>query len=142
MSLPFENTTVSEARSTAEIVGLLEEIGFQEIGQISQNGKRRVIARHNGAEFHFQVDLDAVKQAFLDDLGQRTRDQYHREDWKREEIDAKIAKKAERVAWRLISHQVKSLCDSIKLGVVSIAQAFGGHLLVKLPGQKKPVDAY
>lgn len=127
MSLPFQNTAVSEIKSVSEIVGYLKDVGFQKIAQVSDNGRQLVVASHNGAEFRFEVNLEGVKKVFWDDLGPIVRRKCAWPDEKKK-MEEKLEKKALRAGWRLIAYQVKSLHDSIKMGVVEISQAFGGYL--------------
>lgn len=150
MALPFAETEVTETRSLVQIVEHLTALGFDEVYSGTTKGVKKVFAHHKGATFQFEVIIESVKNAFISEMGERTQNRYYNTDkaeefagetkkqkrdriawvkWRRE-TEQKLEEKAGRAAWRLIANQVKSLHDSIRMGVITISQAFGGHLII------------
>ncbi|MEW6113567.1 MAG: hypothetical protein AB1664_15660 [Thermodesulfobacteriota bacterium] len=116
--IPFLTTTVPVIRTVHEISRMLGETGFDQIATIqdSSGGKYRVIAVYRGAQFEFSVQSQGVADKIRQDAPIR--------------YFNKTDTLAPMIAWRCLYHAVKSACDSIKLGVVSPAQAFSGMLVI------------
>ncbi len=119
--LPYQDTTVSVAKSMAKTIEALEEIGFTKIAQISDDGRRYVVAEHKGATFTFEANIDNIKSVL------QSHKQYRIPD---------LQEKAERVAWRILFNRVKSSVDSLKYQVEELAEVFGGHLSFNQDGQQ------
>lgn len=117
--IPFLTTTVAVVKTVHEISGMLAETGFDQIATIqdSKGGQYRVIAVYRGAQFEFAVNSTGVAEKIKSEAPTRY---YNRVDTL-----------APMIAWRCLYHAVKSACDSIKLGVVSPAQAFSGMLVIE-----------
>lgn len=113
--LPFETTTVSANKSMAEMQAALQDLKFDVVGGVI-NGHGIIMAKHDKAEFRFEANIVAIKR----------RMRYPNDE------------QAERIAWRYLSWQVKSLCDGVKLGMIEVAQAFGGYLVFRNPENGAP----
>lgn len=116
--LPFQDSTVSASRSLGQIVEMLVEMGFSEVAQFTIQGVKSVRAAHNGAVFEFTVSIDSIKQTLQD---KRTRGYYSVGD---------LQARAEKIAWRILYHRVKSTVDAVKYQVETLAQSMGGRLLL------------
>lgn len=113
--LPFQDTSVSVTKSQGAIKELLYACGFTSVADMSNNsGKHVIVAEAQAIQFKFEVNLNDI----LDSL-QRTRTS--------EQIKREIANKQ---AWRCLYFQVKSIHDSIKLGIIDIAEGFAGNLML------------
>jgi len=137
--LPFLTTKVSERTSMAAIQDLLESVGFEQTGQLTQrDGRRVVMAMQGKATFHFEVDPKRVENAVIAQMSNRKRKKMQDvEDWEAEEIRKEVQEQAIRIGWRLMHEKVKATVDSIRLNVETIAEAFGSHML--LPGPDGPI---
>jgi len=127
--LPFENTNIPARRSLSEIQAMLEETGFTETGQININGQNTIVAGYKGATFRFEVYKQNIIDTLIKNLGERTKIQIRNKTPQGISKMIDIDKQAMKIGWRLIYLQVKALCDSIKLGVITPAQAFAGYLV-------------
>ena len=115
--MPFQSTSIDPNKSIGQIKEFLYGVGFQKIAEISDgNGKNIIIAEIGDGEqratFQFEVHLGII----LENLPG-----YDSE---------KKTKQAGRIAWRIAHAQVKALHDSIKWGIQSIPEAFGGNFLL------------
>ncbi len=129
MALPFATTSVPASHSMSDIEAMLEGCGFKDTARVNNGGVRTIHARQGRVEFMFTIDVHNIVKAIID----------HSSRSKQREIRVKsvrgnawledLREQAERVGWRLMFAHVKALCDSIKLGVISPAQAFAGHLV-------------
>ncbi len=133
--LPFSDTKVEVESSVAEITKHLISAGFDQIGHTYDKGTHSVFAAQDGATFYFEVNLDSVQAAVVDSLSDRRRG--YIEDGDEDEV-AKFKHQCAMCGWRLLAGHVKAVADAIKLGVVTPAQAFAGHLLLT----KKDGKAY
>lgn len=109
--LPFEGTTVAVSRSQALIKERLYAVGFKRIAEITDDQGESVlmaeyVSEGQAAQFKFEVSLETISGRI------RARD------------------RAARMAWRSVYYQVKSVCDSVELGIISISEAFGSQLLI------------
>lgn len=137
--MPYENTTVSERRSIADIQDMLEKTGFDQVASVSdtKSGRRAVVAIFKGGEFHFEVDIKQMEIAAIDNLSDRKRkiikgaesNDYYADE--AEEIKEGVRSKVSKVGWRIMHDQIKHICVAIKWGVITPADAFSGYL--KLP---------
>ncbi len=131
--LPFSDTKVEVESSIAEITKHLISAGFDQIGQTYDKGTRSVFAQSDGAMFYFEVNLNSVQAALMDSLSDRRRGFI--EDGDEDEV-ARFKHQCAMCGWRLLAGHVKAVADAIKLGVVTPAQAFAGHLLLTKKGGK------
>lgn len=127
--IPFLTTKVTARKSLNDCTYMLEETGFEQVAAISDKsaGQYRVVAVYRGAQFEFRVRTEPIIEAIKRSLSSRTRrmrkdDQAWHDD---------LAQRAFDIGWRMMFAYVKSTCDSIKLGVVSPAQAFSGMLVIE-----------
>jgi len=111
--LPFEQTTISVAKSQMEIKEKLYSIGFSRIAELTEADGRKVIIADYG---------DSNKQVSF---------QFEGNPQKIMELQPKLDREqAERVAWRVIWHHVKLVHDLIKHGLLDVVDAFAGNLLL------------
>ena len=134
--MPFENTKIDQEQSIAMITGQLVRVGFSQTGHVCKEGKYRVVASDNDATFVFQIDQDAILEKLIS--GSSDRRQRHIRGRSEEAIELLRAlnERAGKIGWRLLAEHVKALCDSIRLGVVTISQAFAGHLLLQMHSKR------
>ncbi len=121
MTLPFETTSVSVSKSQSAVKKLLIDCGFDRTMEFNDNtGKTIIIAEtvnnRNVATFQFQVNIEKILE-LLSRKRRRTSEQ-------------ELKEKAYRIAWRALHYQVKSIFDSIQLGIIDIAEGFGANLLL------------
>lgn len=116
--LPFMDSEVPADRSQSQILNSLKDLGFERIASLVDNGEYLILAQYKGASFRFSVDVQEIMKALQP--ARMTRG-YN---------ETKAKAKAERIGWRLMAQQVKASCDLIKYKVNTMAQAFGGNLLV------------
>ncbi len=121
--MPFETTTKSVNDSASRVVALLEDLGFDEVGQFSKKGHKIVIAVHKGIQFRFEANADEIFEV-LRSAKPRTN-----QEWLRSQ--------SYRIAWRLLWNQVKNSCDVIRYKALDIAQVFGGYLVFDHPEHGK-----
>ena len=107
---PFKETEISSDRSMSDLQTSLRMLGFDVVAGTIQD-RRFVAAKHGKIEFRFEADVDRI----IAKTKIRNREQ------------------AERIAWRYLAWQTKSLCDGVKLGLIEITQAFGGYLVFRDP---------
>lgn len=127
--LPMQNTTVPHRKSMAEVQSMLEETGFTSTGQLSKNNRQIVIAEYKKAQFLFECDIEAIKQKLISNASSSKQREIRRGSPKGRAILLEIQEQALKVGWRLLALHVKANCDSIKLGVITPAQAFAGQLV-------------
>ena len=128
--LPHQNTTVSERKSMSEITEMLESAGFESTGQASKHGRKVVFGEWHGAVFHFEIEVDKVREAIVKNLSKtKIRNIRNKTEYGKQEIE-KATEQAIRIGWRLLSVHVKEICTSIKYGVISPVQGFAGHLMM------------
>jgi len=113
---PFENTNKSPNQSASDIVELLESLGFETVGQLSQRSRKIVVATNKDAEFRFEANADEIYRVLVD--GKPRTDKQH------------LREQSFRIAWRLLWNQVKNSCDVIRYQAADIAQVFGGYLVI------------
>ena len=128
--LPFMNTTISVRKSIADCMDMLEESGFEETGQHSKNGEYEVFAAYKNTPFEFSVNIEAVRRAMVSNLGERTQAGIRQGTPQGRNKMLELSNQAQRVGWRLMALHIKAVCDSIKLGVLTPADAFAGHALL------------
>lgn len=116
--LPFENTEVPSERSIGAAIGLLVESGFEKVGQIIAEGETQILAQYRGASFIWSPKCDLVYKAVTN----QKRGRYDSVDMKN---------RARRMAWRLIYFEIKAATDSVKYQAASVAEVFGGRLMVQ-----------
>ena len=129
--LPFQDTSVFVSKSMTGVKDMLEKVGFSRTALINDEGNHAVAASYNGLNFQFEIYGDGVVQALIK----------HASDGKRWEISHKTATgdryveafrdKADRIGWRALAAQIKVVCDSIKLGVMDVPDAFAGNLMIQ-----------
>ncbi|RKX64458.1 MAG: hypothetical protein DRP42_06340 [Tenericutes bacterium] len=117
----------------AEIEAMLEGVGFSRTMSVRDGTERRVYAAHKGAELEFGIDVERVVKAMIDDASRNKQQHIRKGTTQGKGWLEDIREQAERVGWRLLREHVKAQCDSVKLGVVTIAEAFAGQLLLKGP---------
>ena len=127
--LPMQNTTVSHRRSMSDVQEMLEETGFESTGQLSKNGRQIVIATYKGAQFVFECNIDAIQQKLVSHSSTLKQREIRNGTPKGRAALLEIKEQSLKVGWRLLTLHVKSICDSIKLGVITPAQGFAGQLL-------------
>lgn len=132
--LPFQATKVPASQSMTDTSTMLREAGFDEVGQVTSKTKNVVFARFSGAEFHFEIDESLIVPQLIATLSDAKRKKIARAEEKLDsegkDILDEIGEQAEMIGWRLMALHVKALADSVKLGVISRSQAFGGHLFI------------
>lgn len=109
--LPYETTKVPVSRTQGEIRDMLYSVGFNQIAQVTDKfGKGIIIAEYGEpgktASFKFEAHIDILNK----------------------QVSNK--EKSSRIAWRMVFYQVKSVCDAVKCGVVTLSEAFGGNMLL------------
>ena len=128
--LPFMNSRVSVRKSIGSCMDMLEQSGFEETGQHSKNGEYTVYAAYKKTPFEFSVNIEAVRRTLINNLGERTQAEIRQGTPQGRNKMLEISNQAQRVGWRLMSLHIKAVCDSIKLGVLTPADAFAGHALL------------
>jgi hypothetical protein len=115
MALPYQTTKIAVTRSVEQIKKLLYGVGFNSFGEeLKPDGNIEIVAaiqkdNNPKIEFYFTVNYKQIPDltnAYIDDA------------------------RAKRIAWRCLYFQVKSLADSIKLGVISMPEAFAGNISI------------
>jgi len=128
--LPYENTKVSEQASMMEVMTMLENTGFEKTAHVNNGVQRVIFAAYKGAEFQFAIDQQPIIDAMVRNLSTRRQSQIRQATPHGRADLENVREQARRVGWRLMAIHIKALCDSIKLGVISTAQAFGGMLVI------------
>jgi hypothetical protein len=128
--LPYENTKVSEQASMMEVMTMLEMTGFDKTAHVNSGGQRVIFAAYKGAEFQFAIEQQPIVDAMVKNLSARRQSEIRQKSPRGRAAMENVMEQSRRVGWRLMAIHVKALCDSIKLGVVGIAQAFGGNLII------------
>jgi hypothetical protein len=100
----------------------LEKAGFSELYQGKKGGMDMVVAVHRGAQFHFSVNPAVIKERLCENRKRIT-----------DETRRKIGEQANRIGWRLLAEQVKSTCDAVRYGALTITEAFAGYVLLSGP---------
>ena len=113
--IPFSDTIISANKSMAELQAMLQYLKFDVVAGVIES-RRMVMARHGRAEFRFEADPSKILA--IQGIRRPTPQQIEQ---------------AEKIAWRYLSWQVKTLCDGIKLGMVEVSQALGGYLVFRNP---------
>ena len=121
MSLPYEGTTVPEVKSIMGIQTMLQDAGFEDTAIVTRKDRKAVIAMLGGAEFRFEINPETIVDKIISE---------YQDSWKAPDRD-KIMPKAARMGWRALFYQVKSSCDSIRLGAIEPIHAFGGMLQIR-----------
>lgn len=116
--LPYQGTVVDMYKTHCEIKKQLYSVGFSAVHEIAKSaGDSVLVAEYNQdgrkVGFEFRIHTDGI-------LSQLPK------SWKYDHKE-----QAAWIAWRLVFHQVKALCDSVRLEIVTIAEAFGGNLLLQ-----------
>lgn len=109
--LPCSDTKIPVVRTQQEIKDMLYSVGFDRIAEMTERSGKSVLVAEYGdvgktAQFKFEVNTDII-----------VKHDFH--------ID-----KASRIAWRMVYWQVKSVCDAVKYGVLTLSEAFGGNMLL------------
>lgn len=117
-NLPYQNTKVSMSITMAHIEAALQDIGFERIGRLTENGNSTVLASSGNASFKWQADIAAVKKAYAESFVRGPR-------------RAMTDEQASRIAWRYVWFSVKAVTDAIKLGIINISDGFGGYAMLK-----------
>ncbi len=109
--LPYSTTKVPVSRTQGEIRDMLYSVGFNQIAQVTdKSGKGIIIAEYGEpgktASFKFEAHIDILNK----------------------QVSNK--EKSSRIAWRMVYYQVKSVCDAVKCGVLTLSEAFGGNMLL------------
>ena len=109
--LPYSDTKVSISSSQGKMKEMLYSVGFNQIAEFTDKlGKSIIIAEYGEpgktASFKFEVHIDILNKQVSN------------------------PEKASRIAWRMVYYQVKSVCDAVKCGVLTLPEAFGGNMLL------------
>lgn len=129
--LPLSQTSVSVNKSVAEIMDMLTEAGFEQIGQLQGNGRKIIVAGFQGVQFRWEVQPEKIVNAMLKNFGERTRQRmkynagFHREKM------GQITEQAERVGWRIMADYIKATCITLLYEVNERADVFAGFLMDK-----------
>lgn len=123
------DTSVPVSRSISEILELLNEVGFQQIGQITDHGKRIIIAARDGVNFRWEIEPAKIVQALINDLPDRTRAKVQSKTPDGLRILAKLTDQAERVGWRMMRNYIFAAVVSVQYDVSSTADVFAGFLM-------------
>ena len=131
-SIPFQSTRIEEQQSVGEIIGLLNQIGFTDIIQRNRDGDYMIMAKSGQTVFQWDIKVDPIMEAIRKSLSDRAKRKIHQypDDPEVQRILKDTRQQASRIGWRLMREHIKSLVDSIKLGVVDISEAFAGNLLI------------
>lgn len=139
-SLPYEKTTISEQTSMTKIQMELEEIGLNQSAIIRQPKRKAVVVQNSGAEFLFEVDIELVVESLIKNSSTRRKQNIRLKNQEGPRVLDEMYGQAARIGWRHLAWQVKTICDGIKLGVLSPMQAFAGYLQLAGPnGSRKPM---
>lgn len=129
-TLPFENTKVPSQKSMMDIMLMLEMTGFTKTMQLNDAGRRSIHAIYHSAEFMFEVDISAVTQTLITNAPKYKQREIRQKTATGNAFAEDIRDRSSRIGWRLMAEYVKGVCDGIKLGVISPAQAFAGNLII------------
>ncbi|MEW6014187.1 MAG: hypothetical protein AB1690_02570 [Candidatus Zixiibacteriota bacterium] len=130
-SLPLSDTEVSVNKSIAEIIDMLESAGFDQIGQIRNQGKNMILAGYKGAPFRWVIDPQKIVNSLLNSYSDITHRRMRYDSAFHKQVTANIQAKAERVGWRIMADYVKATCISILYDVNTPADVFAGFLVDK-----------
>jgi len=118
----------------------LENIGLDQSAIIRQPKRRAVAVQCEGAEFLFEIDTEIIVEGLVKNSSDRRKRGVRLENEQCLRVLAEMHEQAGRIGWRHLAYQVKSICDGIKLGVLSPMQAFAGYLQLAGPnGGRKPL---
>lgn len=129
--LPLSDTTVSVNKSMMQIQFRLEQCGFDQTAQINNKGRYMVTAAFGGIECNFEVDTESIVEAMAKASSDRKKQDMRFKNERGVDALQKIREQAGRVGWRLMALHIKALCDSVELGVIDMAQAFAGNLVLE-----------
>ena len=128
--IAFENTEVSAEKSALEIETMLREHGCSEIGKAFESGRIKSIyfqikTPEGNMPFTLPVAVEPVYQILYDNKKASPRSRFMDRA-----AEQKIHDQAERTAWRIIWHWLKSQLALIQTRMANVTQVFMAYMLV------------